>query len=325
MLYGLTLLLVVAAALTGCRRASRDLSTPVPTATATPRSTPLPPVPTAIPPGNAENPLRMVVVPATTGASAHRAAATLESLLTERTGQAFEVVLADRHAEALAALCDSVGGAINVAWLDGMTYAAADAQGCGSPVFQVERRAGRASQSGEVIVLVAGEDSNVNRLADVGGETTLCRVGHDDLSTWLMPMLMLRTGGVDVISEVGQIVDYEDTALLLEAVAAGDCDVAGVPQSAMNDARRAVRDRLVTLGESPAMPFSILMYPVEMPLGLRTALDEAMTALSADPEAADALDDLLRLERLAPVEASDLAPVRAFVADAGLDLAALGG
>src|SRR5690606_32204941 len=104
---------VLAAVLTGCRRASQVQVTVMPTATPTPRSTPLPPVPTAIPSGSEENPVRMVIVPASSGLSARRAARELETSLSERTGRAVEVVLADRYAEALAALCDSVGGVVN--------------------------------------------------------------------------------------------------------------------------------------------------------------------------------------------------------------------
>ncbi|MFO7322497.1 MAG: PhnD/SsuA/transferrin family substrate-binding protein [Chloroflexota bacterium] len=294
----------------------------MPTATPTPRSTPLPPVPTAIPSGSEENPVRMVIVPASSGLSARRAARELETSLSERTGRAVEVVLADRYAEALAALCDSVGGVVNVAWLDGVSYAAAEAQACGTPLLQVERRAGRSSQAGEPIVMVANGDAGIESVADLRG-ATFCRLGYSDLATWLIPAIMLQTHGLDV-AEIEHVVDYEDLTLLLEAVADGECDAAGVPQSAYSGARSAVRNALITLDESPPMPYSILMIPVEMPLDLRNELERAIVAMSSDEVDAEALDDLLRFERLVTVESSDLAPVRQFVAEAGLDLAVLG-
>jgi hypothetical protein len=57
--------------------------------------------------------------------------------LFDRTGLYIEVVAVSTHGQALEALCDSGSGLVAIPWLDGLTYAAAEARNCGQPGLQV--------------------------------------------------------------------------------------------------------------------------------------------------------------------------------------------
>src|SRR5664279_4048363 len=151
LMIGLICLVLIAA---GCRRLPFAPPTTQPTITPTPRSTPLPPVPTAIPLGSADNPLHMKIValdstPTTTNATSEASSVTgtqevsassvgdLEKALHDETQMTIAVEVVASDAEALAALCASPKGTVSVAWLSGLAYAAAYAQGCGSALLQV--------------------------------------------------------------------------------------------------------------------------------------------------------------------------------------------
>src|SRR5262245_37872847 len=108
------MILILAAC--GSRQAQQEL---VGLRTATPISTPLPVVPTAIPAVLEGNPIRMVIRPANVLSREERelAVGTLTALIKDKTKLDIEVVTVSRYAEALAALCESGGGQVSIAWL----------------------------------------------------------------------------------------------------------------------------------------------------------------------------------------------------------------
>src|SRR5262245_2491471 len=114
--------------LAACRRqqavqqSAREVNTP------TPISTPLPAIPTAVPVGLSEgNPLQIVIKQFEPMGAARNDAARFQSALADASGLFIEITLVEREAEALAALCNSSGGQVSVAWLDGVGYMAATA------------------------------------------------------------------------------------------------------------------------------------------------------------------------------------------------------
>jgi ABC-type phosphate/phosphonate transport system substrate-binding protein len=314
----------VASLLVSCRRGGSLGPPPAPTVTVTPVSTPLPPVATAIPPGADRNPIQMIVVPVTTSSSAaNNAAEIVQEALREETGLTIEVIAADSYAEAFGALCESSGGTVHVAWVDGMTYTAADAEGCGTPALMVERGTGRTAKTGEVVQILVNADSAISGISGLA-ENTFCRVDYSDLYTWLIPSVMLQAGGVNPISDLDSITDYADTTDLLDAVVSRDCDAAGMTESEFQDIADAdARDAVDVIEESVEIPYAVLMYPPETPLGVRVALDDALIAAAGNDEISDALEDLLGQSDLVRIEADDLSDLREFVANSGLNLSQL--
>ena len=308
-------------ALSACRRANSVAPTAQPTLTPTPRSTPLPPVPTAVPAGEEANPLRVAFVARETVRSQqimNNAAADLEAELSAETGLTVQVDVLDSDAEAIAALCDSVEGTLTVAWLSGLAYSAAQAQGCGEAVLQVERDSGAL----EEVLIIASRQSEIESLGDLAGKT-FCRVRVTDAASWLVPSLMLRAEGVST-ADLGAVVDYEDTRALVNAVAEGDCDAAGLTRSdyeqvSNNSTRRAVTE----LEPSLEIPVAVLTYPPDLPLGASTALTDALIALGNGTRAR-LLEPLLDQDAIVAADEDTFDDLRAFLDRAGVDLALLG-
>lgn len=316
----LSVLILLALLASGCRRAGFGEPTAIPTPTATPRSTPLPAVSTPIPPGTDENPVRMVIRPVTSLGTARTAAAAVQEALAQQTGLALELVLAERAAEGLGALCESMTDAVTVAWLDGLSYAAAVERGCGEAALVVERD----GETGEPGLIVMRSGLGASAVSGLSGRD-FCRVGYDDLYSWMIPSLVLRANEVDPLEDLRSVTDYGDAIELLEALAAGECDAAGVAQSDFDAMDAAVRDALTILEETVSLPYAVLLYPENAPLGLRIALDDALVALARGGDTADALENLLGQEALERIEADDLNSVVSFVRASGLDFAALDG
>jgi ABC-type phosphate/phosphonate transport system substrate-binding protein len=291
------------------------------TLTPTPRSTPLPPVPTVIPPGLEDNPIRMVIRAASGRRSLISGAQikSFEDAILEQSGLIVRITLVDRYAEALAALCDSRPTNVVVAWLDGVSYEAAKALNCGEAVLQIERR----SQTGDPGQIVTNGEQKIANLRALSN-ANFCRLGYDDYYSWLVPSLILRANGVDPADGLTTVTDYPDSDALIEAVAAGECAATGISESAFNALRGRLRTSLDVLETSPPLPYGVLMYPLALTLGERLRLTDALLALAADLDGGDVMQPFLAQDGLAAVNAGDFDALSAFLGRTGLDFAQLG-
>ena len=313
--------LLLMLALASCRReAPQAQATAAPTLTPTPRSTPLPALPTVAPPGSAENPLQMVIPVSVAGAKLDASA--VQAALLEQSGLSVSIVVVDRDADALAAVC-APGALPSVAWLGGLALVSARAQNCGEVILQVQRTVQRQDSTGETVSLIALK-KGVATLSGLN-DKTICRLSNGDLYTWLIPAVMLRAGGLDTTELATR--DVEQLAQIMPALTAGDCDAAGVPSSvlATGGELAADSDQLTVLGESPAFPYGVLVVPPEVPLGARLALTQALTTL-AKPGSATApqLRSLLGQTALLPVGADAFDDLDQFIRQTGLDFTLLG-
>lgn len=306
---------MLALALAACREQAAPSGPEIaPTLTATPRSTPLPAVPTPVPPGDEGNAIRMVIRPLGPAADARSAAEDFETAVLERSGVVIEVKLVDRYAEGLAALCDSAGGQVSVAWLNGPAYVAARAQNCGLPALQVERD----DATGEAGSIIVGADSRRQGLQHLSG-STFCRLGNDDFYSWFVPSLVVRANGLEPANTPLEVVDQDDIPALISAVGDGDCDAAAVPASAVDD-----DDPVTVIETTIAFPYAVLMIPAEVPLGKRLALVDALFDMAKNRADAVTMRLLLAQDALVPASAEDFTELEAYMDSTGLDFAQLG-
>lgn len=315
-------MVVLALLLSSCRRFGGGEPTARPTLTSTPRSTALPPVATAVPVGAADNPLRMAFV-AQESRAVTSAIADLEAALLEVSGLNLIVERVDTDAEALAALCASPNGDVTVAWLNGVAYAAAYAQGCGTAQLQIQRGERASAVSGDEARIIVTDDLEAGSVGDLS-DTVFCRLGYDDLYSWLIPSLMLRTAGVtstalEVINDYG-----DDAETMLADVAAGTCDAAGISASQFEAlANASTRSGVRRLQESVTIPFAVLLYPEQVPLGQRSALTEALVTIGNGTRST-LLEPLLDQDGVVPAADDDFNSLRSFLNRAGIDLAEAG-
>lgn len=291
------------------------------TLTPTPRSTPLPPVPTVIPPGMEDNPIQMVIriAPGTRNLISDTQVENFQDAIQEQSGLIVQITLVERYAEALAALCDSRPTNVVVAWLDGVSYEAAKALNCGEPVLQIERD----SKTGDPGQIVTNAGMNISSLQALGDEN-FCRLSYDDYYSWLLPSLILQANGIDPAEGLTNVTDYSNTDALIKAVADGDCAAIGISETAFDDLRGTVRSDLDVLETSAPFPYGVLMYPIALTLGERLRLTDALLALSSDLDGSDVIKPFLGQDSLKSVEADDFDALSGFLDRTGLDFAQLG-
>lgn len=314
-------MLLLVTLLAACRSAQVDLGPQVAaTATATPRSTPLPPVATVVPPGTEGNPIRMIMNSASSVTPAQ--IESFEEALREQSDLIIEVVVVERYAEALAALCASIPTDVVVAWLDGISYEAAVAQNCGEPIMQVEK--GRTSRTtGDAGQMIAASGRGLSSVQSVRGRT-FCRLGLEDYYSWLVPVLMLYASGLNPVNDLETVLEYDSRNELIQAIIEGECDATGISETDYEALRESQREELTVLETTPDFPYAVLMYPLSLPLGERIRLDNALLALENDREGSAALRPLLGQDGLVRVNAESLEEITEFLQSTRLDFAQLG-
>ncbi|RMF79178.1 MAG: hypothetical protein D6737_12165 [Chloroflexi bacterium] len=297
-----------------------------PTITPTPLSTPLPALATMIPPGDEENPLRLMIRPARPLAIAETAVSEFETLIREESGLNIDVILVERYADALAALCDSTFGPVSAAWLDGVAVVAAEAQACGSPTLQVQREGREGLAGGLAGLIVSNSELGLGSPAALG-DRTFCRLGFDDFYSWFVPSLVMQANDVNPLRDLESVIDFDDIPSMLTAVADGECAAAGIPDGALDEFDREIgdaRENIAVLETTVEFPYDILVYPLEVPLGTRIALDDAFIAIANDAERADVLADILAQDDIVRFDEENISDFRAFIDSTDLDLSQLG-
>ncbi|MFN8527268.1 MAG: PhnD/SsuA/transferrin family substrate-binding protein [Anaerolineae bacterium] len=164
--------------------------------------------------------------------------------------------------------------------------------------------------------------SEAQNAADLAG-ARFCRLGITDLYTWIVPSLMLTNRGVNP-TELSSVQDFEDVSQLVSAVAAGDCDAAGIAQADLDEV--GAGNRIRTLEPIVAMPYDILVMPPVVPLGARDALIAAFIAAANDETEAALLQPLLGQVAIGggDTEAETLRQWDTFIRQTRLDFAEMG-
>ena len=324
--------LLLTAVIAACRPSDGGgvAATRRPTITPTPLSTALPEIATLVPTGLEGNPLRMVVVPVEPIADEAREAivdglAQAIKAGTE-TGIVVEVLLVDRYAEAMAALCDSGSGLVSIAWLDGVTFAAAQAQNCGQAALQVRRGTGRDLQTALAGQIILSGELGTTDLDAVRGRN-FCRLGLEDFYSWFVPWLVFKTQGIDLLNDADAVVDHDDLDSLVAAVASGECAAAGIAEDALSallENDEDLADQIEIVETTTPFPFAILLYPLEVQLGVRLDLNDVLIAISENEETEELLRAILGQDSLARTTPDDFEDLLAFMNETGLDLAQLG-
>jgi ABC-type phosphate/phosphonate transport system substrate-binding protein len=244
----------------------------------------------------------------------------LEEAILAASNLTVRVQFAASGADAVAALCGSAASPVAVAWVDGVTYAAAQSQGCGEPWLLVEREVGGEVSPGAQVNIIVNTRAGINGIAELSG-ATFCRLGVSDLYTWIVPSFMMAASRVAPVS-LGAIEDVDTLGALVDAVADGDCDAAGISTADLEDVGAPNTVRALT--QPVVVPYAILVMPPAAPLGLREAVTSAISAIAGDPERADVLGALLNQTRVLAVEDDTLNGWDAFVRSTRLNFATMG-
>ncbi len=249
---------VLAALMAGCAPAA-PAPTLIPTQTPTPRSTPLPALTPTPVPGTAANPVLV----------AGSAPNALAQALADRVP--FEVEpLQQAQPSALIELACAADSPPALLVLDGLSYAVAADRGCADVL-------GTALPFGTEVRMIARRGAGISQPAQAAAGT-LCRLSAEDPVSWVMAVLMLRAEGVD-LGTLRDVRDMGDADALLRGIASGECDVAVLPQAALEDASDSA-----AIGDALVFPEQIVLATRALPLAERAALSAALQDAGAYTE-----------------------------------------
>lgn len=242
----------------------------------------------------------------------------LERAIHAQIGLSVDIQIVERSADALTALCGLAATDLpTIAWLDGLVYVAAVARQCGHPSLQISRDE-TTGQTGQIII---DRGLGTTSLTVIGGRT-YCRLGYTDLYSWLLPSIALETVSIDLTQDV-EVVDYADTAALVNAIVDGECTMTGISGETLE--RLGVDPDAVGIGMTmPPLPYGVLVFAPEVELGVRLGMERVLTELSETSEGAALLLPFLAQDALLPVAPDDFADLRGFLADSNIDLVQLG-
>jgi ABC-type phosphate/phosphonate transport system substrate-binding protein len=292
-------LIVVAA----CRGVSSAGPTAQPTATYTPRSTPLPALTATPAPGSAESPLRLVI------AGEEAAGDPLVRALAASAGLNVVVEYVATQADAVREVCAAADGQQTAALVDGLGFAAS--MDCALPLLQVERDDALVIP----VQLIANDGAGITVTSQMAFNV-FCRLGVTDTVSWVLPQLMLRAAGLDA-DDLRSIVDVTDVESLIAAVNDGECEAAAVTSDDLSAAAAAERRNVDAVGDPLDFPAGLIVVERSMPLGIREALAQALRDVTAGDTGADVLD-ALHADGLVSVDEEGLARWNAFLQEAGL-------
>lgn len=304
------LLLCSVLLIAACRRAGIAGPTLQPTLTVTPRSTALPTIEPTQTPGSEENPVVLLInrPVGPSNSATNRATQAVETTFLNDAELTVDVNTVDLSADILAALCDVNSDDYITAWVDAMTFAAAQALDCVEPLLQATRGRGQTLTTGETIHLYVLESSTSRQVADF--DETACRVHVTDAQTWMYPSLLYTANGLNPLTAFENIQDYETPEALLEAMLEEECSIFGMSESTFEEeANGQARTSIVALTPSVEVPYAIFVVANNVPLTLRESLTVAIMEMDGDsfetfigaggvqaydPDTMDSLLDVLR-------------------------------
>jgi phosphonate transport system substrate-binding protein len=163
-------------------------------------------------------------------------------------------------------------------------------------------------ESGETgfhAILVARTDGPIGALADAEG-ARLALAGVDSVAGRLLQLKALEEEGIDPSNFFAGIVDTENPEMAIDALLAGEVDIAAAWSSLAGDASagysfgvlamlvadgRLSMDRIRVVWQSPLIPFGPHVVRSDLPDELKAVLSQSLMDIGIeDPRALDAID-----------------------------------
>jgi len=234
--------------------------------------------------GSKDNPYVWVLVPSTEVEMVQSGAEAIAAKIEEQSGIVIEPLVAADYAEAVKAMCDQEAhlGALNT-----FSYLLAHNDKC-ADVALVSTRYGTTFYSGQVVAYV---DTGITQVADLAG-TTFCRPDPTSTSGWVIPSIAMRAQGLNLESDLTEIIDAGGHDGVIKAVYEGQCQAG----ASFVDARDLVeeefpdvKEKVVVITESPPIPNDTISFIPAISDQDRKKLTEAFLELTQTEEGVEIL------------------------------------
>lgn len=266
--------------------------------------------------GSEGNPIVMSFVPSGEQEAVVTGSEEVRDLLAAETGLEIDSNVATSYAAVVEAM-----GAENahVGWLNTFSYILANERYGVEPILVVDRFGLPTYAS----IIITSADSGIESLADLAG-ARFCRPDALSTSGWIIPSVTMKAAGVDEADL--QIIDSGNHDGVVTAVYNGDCDAGAVYEDARSSIEEQypdVKEQVVIIETSDAIPNDNVSVIAGMPDDLRATLLEGLQAVAASEEGAAALEELYGIEAFAEVDDTFYDEFRTTLDQAGIDVADL--
>lgn len=237
--------------------------------------------------GTEKNPIIFVAVPS---GETERVLAGFESvadMVYDKTGLVIEPFVATSYAAAIEALCATPPQA-HMGSLATFSYILASQKGCVQTAL-VSTRYGSAFYNGQFVVRA---DSGIEKLEDLAGKTW-CVPEVTSTSGYIIPSIMLKGVGIDVETDMGEIIEAGSHEAAAVAVFKGDCDFATTYVDARTreeENNPGIMDETVVIALEPDIPNDGIQFHKEFPADKKEQLVDAFISLFDTEEGAAAMD-----------------------------------
>ena len=272
--------------------------------------------------GTEENPILFAAVPSGETERVLSGFEDMADLVYEDTGLVIEPFVATSYAGVIEALCQEEPKA-HMAALATFSYVLANEKGC-AEVATVSTRFGAAFYNGQFMVK---NDSGIETLEDLKGKTW-CVSETLSTSGYVIPSIMFAGVGIDVSTDMGEVVEAGSHEAAAAGVYNGDCDFA----TTYVDARTRIEEDYPDIMEvtkiiavEPDIPNDGIQFVTGFPEDLKATLVKSILGLFETEEGLAAMDAAYQWSGMEEHDDSFYDPFRQILDASGMDIAELAG
>jgi len=267
--------------------------------------------------GTEENPLIWALVPSSESDTVLAAFTSVTDIIFEETGIVIDPFVATEYAGVIEAMTTEPPKA-HIASLATFAYLVAAERGVAEAEL-VSVRYGSPTYTGQIF---ARADSGINTLADLAGKT-FCRPDPLSTSGWIIPSIELQAAGINIDTDLAEVVDAGSHDAAVAGVYNGDCDAGSSyvdARSNLEEDYPDVMDVIKIIHISVEIPNDGVQYHPVVSRELRDQINSALIAMPSTEAGAEALDAAYEWSELAPKGDEFYDPFRAVLDAAGVDI-----
>lgn len=265
--------------------------------------------------GSEENPIIFVAVPSGEQERVMSGFEKMADLVYEETGLVIKPFVASSYTAAIEAMCAEPTQA-HMGALATFSYLMASEKGCAETAL-VSTRFGSAFYNGQFLVHV---DSGLEKLEDLAG-TDFCRPQALSASGDIVPGIMLKAVGIDLATDMNQIIDTGSHEATAVGVYNGECDWGATyidARSREEENYPDIMDKTVVIAVEPDIPNDGIQFHTDFPVEVRDQLIAALLGLFETEEGAAAMDEAYQWEGLEEHDDTFYDPFRQLLDAAGV-------